>query len=226
MIGPVGFFDSGIGGRSVLDAFRRIAPGERTVYLADTENCPYGNRPEPEIKRLASACAQKLIAMGCPLVVVACNTASAAALEHLRKTFPDTSFVGMEPAVKPALERTKTKKIAVLATRGTFNGKLYRNTLGRLQGDVTVIEEVADEFVELVEAGDTSGPNAEKIVAGKIEPLLRAGVDQIVLGCTHFPHLKSVIEKIAAGRAEVVDPSAAVAERARNILEQIRKQGK
>jgi glutamate racemase len=159
-------------------------------------------------------------------VVVACNTASAAALEHLRKTFPDTSFVGMEPAVKPALERTKTKKIAVLATRGTFNGKLYRNTLGRLQGDVTVIEEVADEFVELVEAGDTSGPNAEKIVAGKIEPLLRAGVDQIVLGCTHFPHLKSVIEKIAAGRAEVVDPSAAVAERARNILEQIRKQGK
>jgi glutamate racemase len=215
---PVGFFDSGVGGRSVLAEFSRLCPREKTVYLADTDNCPYGNRSEDEVRALSAACAEKLIAAGCKMVVVACNTASAAALEHLRALFPATPFVGMEPAVKPAAERTKSGIIAVLATRGTFNGRLYRETLARHCAGVRVIESVADEFVRLVESGDTSSAKAEEAVRSRIEPLVAAGADQIVLGCTHFPHLKKLIEKTAAERAAVVDPSEAVALRAKSVL--------
>ena len=251
--GAVGFFDSGLGGLCILDAFVALCPNESTVYIADSANCPYGNRPADEIVRLSRANTEELLSRGCKMVVVACNTATAAAIDTLRAEWPDVPFIGIEPALKPAALESKTGIVGVLATAGTFGGRLYRETKAKFAKDVTVIATVADEFVEIVESlrvglgsdrvwlrpprpcckGDgalaTSGfvttsdanLNDAKVIStvrSKIEPLLNAGCDRIVLGCTHFPHLKPVIEKVCAGRAEVIDPSDAVARQARRVL--------
>ena len=224
----VGFFDSGIGGTCILNAFREICPGVETEYIADTRHCPYGNRPQDEVIRLSEANVKKLLARGCGMVVVACNTATAAAIDYLRSRYPDVPFVGIEPAIKPAALRSKSGVVGVLATAGTFNGRLYNETKAKFARNVTVIAAVADEFVAEVERlrgrpveslGRAEYARVERLVRAKVEPLLRAGADRIVLGCTHFPHLKSVIEKVCAGRAEVIDPSMAVARQAKRVME-------
>ena len=244
--GAVGFFDSGLGGLCILDAFVALCPNESTVYIADSANCPYGNRPADEIVRLSRANTEELLSRGCKMVVVACNTATAAAIDTLRAEWPDVPFIGIEPALKPAALESKTGIVGVLATAGTFGGRLYRETKAKFAKDVTVIATVADEFVEIVESlrvglgSDRVGLESAtlndtkltlidsketlydskviSIVRSKIEPLLNAGCDRIVLGCTHFPHLKPVIEKVCAGRAEVIDPSDAVARQAKRVL--------
>lgn len=217
---PVGFFDSGVGGRCILEAFKRLCPGEDTRYIADSENCPYGNKPPEEITALSQACVERLLAENCKLIVVACNTATAAAIDYLREKYPETPFVGLEPAVKPAALNSKSSVVAILATQGTFNGRLYRETTARFAKDTTVIAVVADEFVTMVERGETSGDAAEAAVRRRIEPLIAAGADHIVLGCTHFPHLRGLIAKVVSGRAEIVDPSEAVARRVKAVLEE------
>ena len=216
---PVGFFDSGVGGMCILDAFRRLCPAESTVYIADSANCPYGNRPAEEIVRLSEANVEELLSRGCKAVVVACNTATAAAIDYLRRRYADIPFVGLEPAVKPAALRSRTGVVGVLATEGTFGGRLYNETKEKFARDVVVIATVADEFVTLVERGETSGPAAEAAVRARLTPLIDAGCDMIVLGCTHFPHLRPLMEKVAAGRAAILDPSDAVARQARRVLE-------
>ena len=244
--GAVGFFDSGLGGLCILDAFVALCPNESTVYIADSANCPYGNRPADEIVRLSRANTEELLSRGCKMVVVACNTATAAAIDTLRAEWPDVPFIGIEPALKPAALESKTGIVGVLATAGTFGGRLYRETKAKFAKDVTVIATVADEFVEIVESlrvglgsnrvglesatlNDTKMTlidsketlNDAKVIStvrSKIEPLLNAGCDRIVLGCTHFPHLKPVIEKVCAGRAEVIDPSDAGARQAKRVL--------
>ena len=216
---PIGFFDSGVGGLCIRDAIIRLLPFESTVYIADSANCPYGNRPEAEVRRFAKRHARTLIARkGCKMVVVACNTATAAAIDMLRQTWPDVPFVGMEPAVKPAALRSRTGVVGVLATAGTFKGRLYRETCERFAKSTTVLMCTADEFVTLVERGETSGPRAERMVRARVEPLLAAGADHIVLGCTHFPHLAPLISQVASGRAAIVEPSSAVAAQAERLL--------
>lgn len=228
----VGFFDSGVGGTCILNAFRRLCPGVPTEYIADSGNCPYGNKPPEEIVRLSEANVRKLLKRGCSLIVVACNTATAAAIDSLRANHPDIPFVGLEPAVKPAALRSKSNVVAVLATQGTFNGRLYRETCARFAKGVTVLATVADEFVTAVENAVKPGTIEidgrrlltkanETMVRVKVEPLIAAGADHIVLGCTHFPHLKPLLEKVAAGRATVVDPSEAVARQAKKLWERI-----
>lgn len=219
----VGFFDSGIGGTSILNAFKSLCPEVDTFYIADTENCPYGNKPKEKIIELSRRNVEKLLEKGCDIVVIACNTATAAAVDVLREEYPDVVFVGMEPAVKPAALNSKTGIIAVLATQGTFNGRLYQETSKRFAKDITLIATVADEFVELVERGETSGKKVEEIVRRRVEPLVASGADHIVLGCTHFPHLKKVIEQVVAGRAEIVDPSYAVAKRIKALIADFQK---
>ena len=214
----VGFFDSGIGGTCILNAFRKLCPDVKTVYIADSKNCPYGNKPAEEIIRLSEANVKKLLKKGCKMIVIACNTATAAAIDYLRAKYPEVPFIGLEPAVKPAVRRSKTGVVGVLATAGTFHGRLYNETKAKFAKNVTVLAVQADEFVMLVERGEIPGVKVEKIVRAKIEPLLKAGADKIVLGCTHFPHLKPVIEKVCAGRAEVIDSSDAVAHQARRVL--------
>lgn len=227
--GPVGFFDSGLGGLCILNAFKRVCPKESTIYIADSTNCPYGNRPNEEIIRLSEANTKKLLKRGCKMIVVACNTATAAAIDYLREKYKEIPFIGIEPAVKPAALKSKSGVVGVLATAGTFGGRLYQETKAKFAKDVTLIATVADEFVEVVESqrieeSDGLGPrvstdsSVESIVRAKIEPLIKAGCDKIVLGCTHFPHLKSVIEKVCKGRAEVIDPSDAVARQAKRVL--------
>ena len=224
---PVGFFDSGIGGTCILNAFRKLCPGVETVYIADSRNCPYGNKSPEEIIRLSEANVKKLLRKNCRMIVIACNTATAAAIDYLRAKYPEIPFVGLEPAVKPAALRSKTGVVGVLATAGTFHGRLYNETKAKFAKNVTVIAAQADEFVTLVERagleglGGLEGLEVEKIVRAKVEPLLRAGADKIVLGCTHFPHLKPVIEKVCAGRAEVIDPSDAVARQAKRVWEKL-----
>ena len=246
--GAVGFFDSGLGGLCILDAFKALCPHESTIYIADSKNCPYGNKPAAEIVKLAESNTRRLLRRGCKMVVVACNTATAAAIDFLRERHPEVPFIGIEPAVKPAALRSKTGVVGVLATAGTFGGRLYNETKAKFAKDVTVIATVADEFVEIVESlrvnigsgsvgvgsnsvglgsvGSTledpkltlNDPKIVAVVRARIEPLLKAGCDKIVLGCTHFPHLKPLIEKICDGRAEVIDPSDAVARQARRVL--------
>ena len=246
--GAVGFFDSGLGGLCILDAFKALCPHESTIYIADSKNCPYGNKPAAEIVKLAESNTRRLLRRGCKMVVVACNTATAAAIDFLRERHPETPFIGIEPAVKPAALRSKTGVVGVLATAGTFGGRLYNETKAKFAKDVTVIATVADEFVEIVESlrvnigsgsvgvgsnnvglgsvGSTledpkltlNDPKIVAVVRARIEPLLKAGCDKIVLGCTHFPHLKPLIEKICDGRAEVIDPSDAVARQAKRVL--------
>ena len=216
--GAVGFFDSGLGGLCILDAFKTLCPHESTIYIADSKNCPYGNKPAAEIVKLAESNTRRLLRRGCKMVVVACNTATAAAIDFLRERHLEVPFIGIEPAVKPAALRSKTGVVGVLATAGTFGGRLYNETKAKFARDVTVIATVADEFVELVERNEISGAAAERVVRARIEPLLKAGCDKIVLGCTHFPHLKPLIEKICEGRAEVIDPSDAVARQAKRVL--------
>ena len=218
----VGFFDSGIGGTCILNAFKRLCPDEETVYIADSKNCPYGNKPAEEIIRLSEANVKKLLKKNCKMIVIACNTATAAAIDYLRAKYPKVPFVGLEPAIKPAALRSKTGVVGVLATAGTFHGRLYNATKAKFAKNVTVLAAQADEFVMLVERGETTGAKVEKIVRAKVEPLLKAGADKIVLGCTHFPHLKPVIEKVCARRAEVIDPSDAVARQAKRVLEELR----
>ena len=215
---PIGFFDSGLGGLCIRDAVKELLPKEDTVYIADSANCPYGNRPPEEIVVLARQHVRTLLAKGCKLVVVACNTATAAAIDTLRAEWPEVPFVGMEPAVKPAAFNSRSGIVGVLATAGTFHGRLYRETCARFARQVTVLACVADEFVALVEKGELEGEHAESVVRAKVEPLLAAGADHLVLGCTHFPHLAPLIATVAAGRAEVVDPSAAVARQVARLL--------
>ena len=226
----VGFFDSGIGGTCILNAFRKLCPGVETVYIADSRNCPYGNKPAEEIIRLSEANVKKLLKKGCKMIVIACNTATAAAIDYLRAKYPEVPFVGLEPAVKPAALRSKTGVVGVLATAGTFHGRLYNETKAKFAKNVTVLAAQADEFVTAVEklqgykVEELQGVRAatiEKMVRRRVEPLLKAGADKIVLGCTHFPHLKPVIEKVCAGRAEVIDPSDAVARQAKRVLEKL-----
>lgn len=217
----VGFFDSGVGGLCILRAFQALCPGVETEYIADTAHCPYGNRPPEEIRRLSETNVRKLLKAGCRMIVVACNTATAAAIDDLRAKYPQVPFVGLEPAIKPAAQKSKTGVVGVLATAGTFHGRLYNETKARFAKNTTVLAVVADEFVEAVEKlyrGEVELADLEPIVRRRIEPLLKAGCDKIVLGCTHFPHLKPLIEKVCGDRAEVLDPAPAVARQAKRIL--------
>lgn len=207
----VGLFDSGVGGLSVLRAVAQRLPELDLVYFADTKYCPYGPRSPQEIRALSARIVQFLLLQGCRLIVVACNTASAAALYYLRETFPQVEFVGMEPAVKPAASKTRTGRIAVLATRGTLEGELFANTRDEFARDIQVLTVYPSDWVERVERGEIASGETMENVRRVVEPLLDAGVDEIALGCTHYPFLAPLIEQVAQGRATILDPSDAVA---------------
>lgn len=211
-------FDSGVGGLSVWRAVTRELPDYDLVYFADQKYCPYGSRPPQEIRALSSRIAKFLIEQNCRVIVVACNTASAAALYFLRETFPDVSFVGMEPAVKPAASATRSGKIAVLATRGTLDGELFGNTREEFAREIQLFTVYPTDWVERVERGDIDSPETFSSVRAVIQPLLDAGVDEIALGCTHYPFLAPLIEKIADGRATILDPSDAVAKQTVRVV--------
>ncbi len=218
--GRIGLYDSGVGGLSVLRAVTNELPAHDVIYFADQKYCPYGPRPPQEIRALSARIAKFLIEQNCRVIVVACNTASAAALYFLRESFPDIFFVGMEPAVKPAASATRSGKIAVLATQGTLDGELFANTRDEFAREVQVQTGYPPDWVERVERGEIASDETYESVRRVIEPLLDAGVDEIALGCTHYPFLIPVIEKITQGRATILDPSNAVARQTARVVQE------
>lgn len=217
----IGVYDSGQGGKSVLQELVKLLPEEDFAYYADTRYCPYGPRPVSEIIERACAVTDFLIEKGCIMIVVACNTATAAAISHLRSHYP-IPFVGMEPAVKPAILHSKSGVVGVLATQGTFKGSLYLNTLAKFKEGTQVIQQVGEGLVETVEKGILDGPEVEALVHKCIDPMLEASVDHIVLGCTHYPFLQPVIERIAGPGVTVINPAPAVARQAQKVLASIK----
>lgn len=217
--GTIGFFDSGIGGVSVVREFRRLRPEAAVYYIADWEHCPYGGKPESLVRERAHDLTRMLVSRGCQVVVVACNTATALAIDSLRTAF-DVPFVGMEPAVKPAAMHSKSGVVGILATEGTFHGRLFKETSARFADRARIVTAVGRGFVERVEAGDVDSPQTEAVVREAIQPLLDAGADHLVLGCTHYPFLKTVIRKVAGPVIVIVDPSLPVALRAAELLDQ------
>jgi glutamate racemase len=214
---PIGLFDSGIGGLSIWRELARRLPDEATIYVADTAHCPYGPRPVAEIQARAEAITRFLVKLECKLIVVACNTASAAALERLRGCF-DLPFVGLEPAIKPAALATRSRHVGVLATAGTFRGNLFQNTARSYANAIQVHLQVGEGLVEQVEAGQFNGPVTEQRLRHYLEPMLAAGVDQIVLGCTHYPFLMPLIQQIVGSRAYIIDPAPAVVRQVIRVL--------
>lgn len=217
---PIGIYDSGLGGLTVWREVRRALPRESLVYLGDGKNCPYGSRPREEVARLADEAVGRLVAEGCKMVVVACNTATAAAIDLLRAKYAPLPIVGMEPAVKPACLATRSGVVGVLATERSLDGDLFRRTAARYGSGIEVVASPGRGFVELVESDREATDEAERTVRRAVEEMLARGADQIVLGCTHYPFLVPVLERIVAGRGvAIVDPSPAVARRVVQLLD-------
>jgi glutamate racemase len=217
----IGIFDSGCGGLSVLREILRVLPGESFIYYADNANCPYGEKTPEFIRNRGRRITEYLLSRGAGIIVVACNTATAAAISTLRNEY-SVRFIGMEPAVKPAALSSRTGVIGVLATAGTLKGSKYLTTKGIYEDNVKIVEHVGLGFVELVENGILDGPEAERTVKESLMPLLEAGADRIVLGCTHYPFLRNVIQRIAGPDALVIDPAPAVA---RHLVEVMKEEG-
>ncbi|MFM7180122.1 MAG: glutamate racemase [Verrucomicrobiales bacterium] len=215
---PIGIFDSGLGGLSVAREVHQLLPGEDLLYIADSAWCPYGGRPLSEIRERAHFLTESLLAAGAKLIVVACNTATIAAVESLRATYP-IGFVGMEPAVKPAVAATRTGVVGVLATGAALSGEKFHQLVARHADGVRVITQPCPGLVEKVETGDLDGDETATLVRRYANPLLEAGADTLVLGCTHYPLLRPLIQSIVGLGVQLIDTGAAVARQVGRMLE-------
>jgi glutamate racemase len=216
---PIGIFDSGVGGISVLRAVRGQMPDESVIYFGDQGHIPYGPRPMGQIRNFSEAITKFLLERNSKIIVVACNTASAAALKYLREKFPNVQFVGMEPAVKPAAEHTQTGKVGVLATPATFQGALYASVVERFANEVELVQNTCPGLVQQIEQGNLSGDETRRILEHALLPMLEKNIDTVVLGCTHYPFVIPLIQKIVGADVRVIDPAPAVAKQTRRLLE-------
>ena len=210
---PIGIFDSGIGGLTVTSVIRQALPRERLIYFGDNLHMPYGQRSLEEVQLFSFAIVEALKAKDCKLIVIACNTASAAALSALRHAFPSLPFVGMEPAVKPAVEHTSTGTVGVIATTATFQSQLYASIVTRFAGDVKVLHQACPGLVKQIESGAFDHPETEAMLRGWLEPMMAEHIDALVLGCTHYPIVRPVIERIVGPSVRIIDPAPAIARR-------------
>lgn len=218
----IGVFDSGVGGLSVLRHLRKEYPHENLLYFADQAHVPYGSLSVEDIRHYSEEITRFLLDQGAKIIVVACNTASAAALTYLRQTFPEVAIVGMEPAVKPAALLTKTGKVGVLATPATFASPRYSSLMTRFAEEVVVYEDPCVGLVELIEQGQLESPATADLLGEIIEPMLQASVDTLVLGCTHYPLVMPLIERVATAKRNdavtIIDPAPAVARQVGRVL--------
>ena len=216
---PIGIFDSGVGGLSVLKEVQNQYPAEDLIYLADQAHVPYGIRSKEEVLAYANGIVRFLLGKECKLIIVACNTASAVALAALREKYPDVPFVGMEPAVKPAAADTRSGVVGVLATPATFQGDLYASTVERFARGVKILQDTCPGLVEQIETGYIDDPKTRKILENALEPMLAEGVDEVVMGCTHYPFVIPIIQDIVGEGVRVIDPAPAIAKQAGRMLE-------
>ncbi len=215
---PVGVFDSGVGGLSILRELQRALPHEDFVYFADQAHVPYGSRSLDEVRHFSQEITRFLLAQNAKLIVVACNTASAAALHQLRLDFPRIPFVGMEPAVKPAVGITGTGVVGVLATPATFQGELFTSVLERFAEGVTVLEDTLPGLVALIEQGITDGEEVEQLLRRSVLPMLEQGADTLVLACTHYPFIIPALRGVTGPNVQIIDPAPAIARQTARVL--------
>lgn len=215
---PIGFFDSGVGGTSIWKEVVHLLPGESSIYLADSMNAPYGDKSVEEILALCRKNTEKLLEMGCKLIVVACNTATTNAINYLRANY-NVPFIGIEPAIKPAALNSRSKFIGILATKGTLSSTLFSKTSGLYSKDLTVVEVVGEGLVGLIEQGKHNTPEMEMHLRNLLKPMLTAHIDYLVLGCSHYPYLLTQLKKIFPGEVTIIDSGEAVARQTKIVLE-------
>ena len=215
---PIGIFDSGIGGTSVWKEISQLLPFENTIYLADSKNAPYGQKTEEQIKQLSIKNTEFLLNKNCKLIVVACNTATTNAIKYLRENY-SIPFVGIEPAIKPASLNTKTKKIGILATKGTLNSDLFATSLNNINQEINIVERIGEGIVELIENGKLVSNEMTQLLEKHLNYLLKYDIDFLVLGCTHYPYLIPQIQKIIGPRITIIDSGQAVAQQTKRVLE-------
>ncbi|OUD37384.1 glutamate racemase [Flavobacterium sp. FPG59] len=213
---PIGIFDSGIGGTSIWSAIHELLPNEKTIYLADSKNAPYGQKSKSEIITLSIKNTDFLLDMGCKLIVVACNTATTNAIQELRAKYT-IPFIGIEPAIKPAVTHSKTQVIGILATQGTLNSELFNKTTEKYQ-DTKIIEQVGHGLVQLIENGQINSPEMTLLLESYLAPMIRENIDYLVLGCSHYPYLIPQIKKILPDHIQIIDSGQAVAKQTQNVL--------
>lgn len=216
---PIGVFDSGVGGLSVLRALRELMPSENVIFFGDQEHVPYGPRPMEQVRVFSEGITRFLLQEGAKIIVVACNTASAAALTYLRNNFPGVMFVGMEPAVKPAAETTRSGVVGILATPATFQGALYASVVERFANGVELLQSTCPGLVQEIEKGNLAGKETRGILESALRPMLEKNIDTIVLGCTHYPFVIPLIEEIAGKSVRVIDPAPAIARQVKRLME-------
>ncbi len=216
---PIGIFDSGVGGTSIWKEIHQLLPNERTIYLSDSKNAPYGIKTQEEIIRLSIKNTEKLLAMNCKIIVVACNTATTNAIKVLRSSY-ELPFIGIEPAIKPAALKSSNKAIGILATRGTLTSELFTKTSEIYARDINVIEVEGNGLVELIESGKKDSKEAEILLKQLLKPMLAAEIDYLVLGCSHYPYLIPQLQKILPENVKIIDSGEAVAKQTKAVLEQ------
>ena len=215
---PIGVFDSGVGGLSVLGEIERLLPDESLLYVADTGHMPYGEKSPEFIRERCVQVAQFFREQDAKALVLACNTATVAAVADLRQRYPDWPIVGMEPAVKPAAAATRSGIVGVLATTGTLRSAKFVALLDRFANEVQVITQPCPGLVELIETGDLHSPELRLLLQGYVQPLLAAGCDTLILGCTHYPFLKPLLAALVPADVVLVDTGAAVARQLQRLL--------
>jgi glutamate racemase len=214
---PIGLFDSGIGGTSIWKEIYHLLPNENYIYLADSSNAPYGQRSKEEIIDLSIKNTEFLLGQNCKLIVVACNTATTNAIKELRALY-DIPFIGIEPAIKPAVSHTQTQTIGILATQGTLNSELFAQSLSKYKG-IKIIEQVGHGLVQLIEDGKLESEEINVLLTNYLEPMLKANIDCLVLGCSHYPYLVPQIRKILPDSVKIIDSGEAVARQVKNVME-------
>ncbi|WP_115462321.1 glutamate racemase [Winogradskyella aurantiaca] len=217
MTKPIGIFDSGVGGTSILEEIHDLLPNENIIYLADSKNAPYGDRSSEEIKELSIKNTEFLLARECKIIVVACNTATTNAIDNLRSQY-ELPFVGIEPAIKPAALHTKTNTIGILATKGTLSSRLFHKTSNLFASDIEVIEQIGEGIVRLIEEGLLESQEMVDLLQTYLDPMITANIDYLVLGCTHYSYLIPLLTKLLPQSVTIIDSGEAVARQTKHLL--------
>lgn len=215
---PIGIFDSGIGGTSIWREIHNLLPNEKTIYLADSKNAPYGQKSKEDIIALSMKNTDLLLEMNCKLIVVACNTATTNAIKELRAKY-NVPFIGIEPAIKPAAINSKTRIIGILATKGTLNSELFHQTTETYR-DTKIIEQIGHGLVDLIEKGKANSSEMDQLLHSYLTPMIEANIDFLVLGCSHYPYLIPQIRKILPSHIQIIDSGLAVARQTQNVLKE------
>ena len=216
---PIGIFDSGVGGTSIWKEISELLPNENTIYLADSKNAPYGEKSEKEILALSIKNTEFLLQEDCKLIVVACNTATTNAIAHLRENY-NVPFIGIEPAIKPAALKSKSKTVGVLATKGTLSSSLFHSTSENHANGIRIIEREGTGLVRLIESGKAESKTSKELLEIYLAPMLEAGIDHLVLGCTHYPYLIPVLKEMLPEGVKIIDSGEAVARQTKAVLKE------